>query len=116
MQPALWGKNMALELKQQFEAALDVAQWAAEFVGPSARQQIFLAREMEERNDLDAALLRYRRAVSMEPRSAYAHAVLARFYVRVGKNNRAIYHLRTAYRLDPSEPGVRALLQELEEG
>ena len=59
-QASLEGKNRALELKGQFEQALQQAEWAREFVGPSARQQVFLARELEERGDMDGALLRYR--------------------------------------------------------
>jgi tetratricopeptide (TPR) repeat protein len=110
---AHWGKNTALELKEQFGQALRVAEWAAEFVGPTARQQIFLARELEERNDPDAALLRYRQAVAMEPRNAYAHAEMGRFLKRQNKEEAAIEHLLTAYRLNPLEPGVRRLLQEM---
>ncbi|MBN1514502.1 MAG: tetratricopeptide repeat protein [Phycisphaerae bacterium] len=115
MQPALWGKNMALELKRQFEAALAVAKWTAEFVGPSARGQIFLAHELEERNDPDAALLRYRQAVAMEPHNAYANAELGRFYARIRRRTEAVRLLRTAYALNPSEPGVLEALRELGE-
>ncbi len=115
MLPALWGKNMALELKQQFEAALAVAQWTAEFVGPSARGQIFLAHELEKRNDPDAALLRYRQAVAMEPNNAYANAELGRFYARIKRRTEAVRMLRTAYALNPTEPGVLEALRELGE-
>jgi tetratricopeptide (TPR) repeat protein len=112
-EPALWGKNMALELKRQFGDALKVAEWAAEFVGPSAKQQLFLARELEERQDLDAALLRYRQAVAMEPNNASAHAEMGRFLLRIDRRDQAIRHLRTAYRLNPTEPGVREDLLHL---
>ncbi len=115
MLPALWGSNMALELKQQFEAALAVAQWTAEFVGPSARGQIFLAHELEERNDMDAALLRYRQAVAMEPNNPYANAELGRFYARINRRTEAGRMLRTAYTLNPTEPGVVEALRELGE-
>lgn len=111
--PALWGKNMALELKRQFRDALQVAEWAAEFVGPSAEQQLFLARELEEREDLDAALLRYRQAVAMEPNNARAHADMGRFLLRIDRRDEAIDHFRTAYRLNPTEPGVRKQLLNL---
>jgi tetratricopeptide (TPR) repeat protein len=113
MEPALWGKNMALEAKQRFEAALAVAKWAVQYVTPTARQQIFLARELEERADPDGALLRYRQAVELEPGSAYAHAELGRFYVRIGRKAEARDALLTAYRLDPTEPGVLDALREL---
>ncbi|MHC4093881.1 MAG: tetratricopeptide repeat protein [Planctomycetota bacterium] len=112
-QPALLGKNIALELKGQFQEALEVAEWAAEFVGPSAQQQIFLARELEQRGDLDAALLRLRQAVAMEPDSAAAHEALGMFYLRIGKRPVAIRHLTASYRLDPSRPGPADALTEL---
>jgi tetratricopeptide (TPR) repeat protein len=112
-EPALWGKNMALELKRQFHDALQVAEWAAEFVGPSAQQQLFLAHELEEREDLDAALLRYRQAVAMEPNNAHAQAEMGRFLLRIDRRDQAARHLRAAYRLNPTEPGVREDLLKL---
>lgn len=114
MEPAHWGKNMALEAKERFESALAVAEWAVEYVVPTARQQLFLARELEERADPDGALLRYRQAVELEPDSAYAHAALGRFYARIGKKKEAREALITAYRLDPTEPGVLDALRELD--
>ena len=112
-QPALLGKNRALELKGQFEEALRVAKWAADFVGPAARQQIFLARELEERGDLDAAQLRYRQAVAVEPDNAAAHEELGRFFLRNEKRDLAIGELLSAYQLDPRRPGLREALTEL---
>lgn len=112
-QPALLGKNIALELKGQFEEALGVAEWAVEFVGPSARQQLFLARELEERGDLDAALLRLRQAVAMEPDNAAAHQALGDFYRRIGKREAAIRHLTASYRLDPSRSGAAEALSDM---
>ncbi len=112
-QAALLGKNLALELKGQFEAAVAVAEWAAEFVGPSARQQMFLASEMEERGDLDAALLRLRQAVAMEPDNAAAHESIGGLYLRSGKPELALRHLNRANRLDPGRPDTLALLEEL---
>ncbi|MFQ5491223.1 MAG: tetratricopeptide repeat protein, partial [Phycisphaerae bacterium] len=100
-QAALMGKNSALELKGRFEKALDVAEWAAKYVGPSAMQQVFLAREMEERGDLDSAHVRLRQAVAMEPNNADAHEALGRFYHRHGQRKLAIGHLGRAYALDP---------------
>ena len=114
MEPALWGKNMALELRKQFEEALKVAQWAAEFVGPSAKAQVFLAHELEERNDLDAALLRYQQAIGMEPGNAFPRAEMGRFLARIDRKAEAIRHLRAAYRLNPVEPGVVEALRELD--
>ncbi|MFH0982522.1 MAG: tetratricopeptide repeat protein [Planctomycetota bacterium] len=112
-QAALLGKNLALELKGQFEEALKHAEWAREFVGPSAKQQIFLAHELEERGDLDGALLRYRQGVAMEERNAAAHAELGKFFYRQKRFDEAVEHLQAAYRLNRDEPGVRRLLEQL---
>ncbi|HUU85048.1 MAG TPA: hypothetical protein VM243_16225 [Phycisphaerae bacterium] len=113
LQAALVGKNIALELKGQFEEALAVAEWAAEFVGPAAKQQIFLAREMEERGDLDAARLRLLQAVAMEPGNAAAHEELGFFYRRIDEHSLALRHLTRANRLDPTRPRAAAALREL---
>jgi len=112
-QRAWRGKNEALELKGQADAALKEAEWAMAFVGPSATQQVFLAGELEERGDLDGALLRYRQAVAMEPQSAHAHAEFGRFLHRIENDEMAIVHLSRAYALNPLEPGVAMLLADL---
>ncbi len=105
-QASIEGKNRALELKGQFDEALEQAEWAAEFVGPSARQQIFLAEELEERGDLDGALLRYRQAVAMEPGNPGAHVAFAKFLMRRNNETAAIQHLQVAYRLNPRDKWV----------
>jgi tetratricopeptide (TPR) repeat protein len=112
-QSALLGKKRALKLKGQFDAALRHAEWVSVFVGPAAEQQIFLARELEERGDMDAALLRYRQAVAMEEDHAGAHAELGRFLHRQGRGEAAIPHLQESYRLDPTDREVLRLLVEL---
>ena len=105
-QASIVGKNLALELKGQFDEALKHAEWAAEFVGPSAKQHMFLAQELEERGDTDGARLRYRQAVAMEPRSFEAHQAFAKFLLRHKNESGAIYHLQTAYRLNPRDQWV----------
>ena len=105
-QPAIEGKNVALKLKGQFEEALRHAEWAAEFVGPSARQYLFLAKELEERGDVDGALLRYRQAVATEPYKPEAHIAFAQFLFRFNDEESAVYHLQMAYHLDPKNPWV----------
>ena len=105
-QASIEGKNLALELKGRFDEALEHAEWAAEFVGPSAKQYMFLAEELEERGDVDGALVRYRQAVAVEPRNAGAHVALARFLLRHDNEPAAIGHLQAAYRLDPRDPWV----------
>jgi tetratricopeptide (TPR) repeat protein len=109
-EPALIGKNNALELKGESEKALAVAEWARKYVGPSARQQIFLAREYEQRGDVDSAELRYRQGVAMERDSALANAELGKFYYRQNLPDRARPYLERAYALDPRTPGVAIML------
>ena len=113
LQQAWRGKNEALELKGRADLALRDAEWAMAFVGPSARQQLFLAGELEERGDLDGALLRYRQAVAMEPNNPRAHAEFGTFLHRMENDEMAIVHLNRAYTLSPVEPGVAKLLTEL---
>lgn len=105
-QASLEGLNITLELKGQFEEALAHAQWAADFVGPSARQYLFLADEYEQRGDLDGALLRYRQAVAMEPDSAAAHVATAKFLIRRNHPEAAYHHLVEAKRIDPRNAWV----------
>ena len=100
-QASLEGLNRALELKGQFDEALRHAEWATEFVGPSSKQQIFLAGVLEERGDIDGALLRHRQSIAMEPSNPVAHVAFAEFLFRIGKDEPAIKHLQHAYRLDP---------------
>jgi len=109
-QASLEGRNIALRLKGQFDVALQNAEWAARFVGPSARQYIFLARELEQRGDVDGAYLRYRQAVAMEPGNAAAHTAFSRFLIKESNERAAIFHLRIAYRLDPLDEWVTAEL------
>ena len=105
-QASMEGMNTALELKGQFDTALRHAEWAAEYVGPSARQYIFLAKELEERGDVDGALLRYRQAVAMEPGNPKAHVAFAKFLLRAKNEPAAIHHLQAAYRLNPLDEWV----------
>ena len=111
-QASLEGKRIALKLKGQFDEALKHAEWAAEFVGPSAKQYVLLARELEQRGDEDAALLRYRQAVAIEPKNAEAHRAFAKFLLACENDPAAVYHLQQAYRLNPGDPWVIAELAE----
>lgn len=112
MQAALVARNEALELKGSYDEALREAEWAMAFVGPSARTQLFMADELEERGDVDGALLRYRQAVAMEPDNAGAHAAFGRFLRRIGKQEAALTHLKRAYKINPLEPGVAEMLTD----
>ena len=75
-------------------------------IGPSAKQYIFLARELEERGDSDGAFLRLRQAVAVQPGSAEAHRAFARFLLKSANEDAAIFHLQQAYRLDPTDQWV----------
>ncbi len=102
MPTALRGMNHALEVRGDSDEALESARWASEIVGPSAAQQLFLAREYAERGDADQALLCYRQAVAMEPTNPTAHWALGMFYLTLDRRSDGVEHLQTAYRLDPT--------------
>lgn len=105
-QASLEGKRIALKLKGQFDKALQHAEWAAEFVGPSAIQYMMLAAELEERGEFDKALVRYRQAVGIEPRNAAAHKAFARFLLTHEDEEAAVFHLQESYKADPGDPWV----------
>ena len=105
-QASLEGLNKALELKGQFDEALAKAEWAAKVVGPSARQFVFLAQELDERGDVDGALLRYRQAVAVESDNFDAHVAFAKFLLRHHNEAAAVHHLKIAYRLNPRDSWV----------
>lgn len=102
-QPSIEAKNNALELQGRFDEALQHAEWTAQFVGPAARQYVFLAGEYEERGDIDGALLRYKQAIAMEPDNADAHVAFAKFLLRTDNESAAVHYLKAAYRLDPTD-------------
>jgi tetratricopeptide (TPR) repeat protein len=105
-QASLEGKNIALKLRGQFDEALHQREWAAEFVGPSATQFILLAKELEQRGDLEGALLRYRQAVAMEPNRFEARVALAAFLIETENTDAALSQLRIAHRLNPKDQWV----------
>ena len=105
-QASIEGLNVALELEGKFDEALERAEWTATFVGPSARQYIFLAGELEERGDVDGALLRYRQAVAVDPQNPAGHVAFAKFLLRHGNERAAIHHLQVAYRVNPLDEWV----------
>lgn len=100
-QPSLEGENVALELKGNFDEALDNVEWATKNIGPSAKQQIFLARELEERGDFDGARLRYKQAIAMESENPKPYIAFSEFLFRQGRDDDAVRHLKLAYDLDP---------------
>jgi len=111
--PAIIGKNRAQELRGQSEEALKSAHWAANFVGPSAKQQIFLAGEYEERGDVDGAFLRLQQALAMEPDNPAVHNAFGDFYRRQGERKTAIRAYRRSLKLDPAQPDVVKTLREI---
>lgn len=99
-------KADALELKGRYAEALRLSIWAKDNAGRTVRQLVNVAREFEQRGDMDTALTRYRQAVAVEPDNALARAELGRFLARQKRYRQAVTVLEQAYRLDPSEPGV----------
>jgi tetratricopeptide (TPR) repeat protein len=114
-QPAIIGKNRALELKGQYEEALRTAHWAARFVGPSAEQFLFLGAEYEQRSDYDAAFLRYRQAVALEPSNPETHKAMGLLFRRTGNEQKAVEALMRSLQLDPTQADVASALREMGE-
>ena len=114
-QPAVIGKNRALELEGQFEEALESAHWAARYVGPSAEQFLFLGAEYEERGDLDAAFLRYRQAYKLEPQNPKTHKAIGLLFRRAGRDQAAVDALMRSLHLDPTQADVAQVLNEMGE-
>ena len=112
-QPAIAGLNEAQELRGQYDEALETAEWASRVVGPSARQQIFLAREYAERGDADRALLAYRQAIAMEPANPTPYWALGMFYIDIGRHADGIAKLQQAYRLNPARTAIADQLRRL---
>lgn len=113
LQKAVEAKSDALELKGRAEDALRSAEWAMTYVNSSVNQQLYVAKELEERGDADGALLRYRQAVAIEPKNPKAHAEFGRFLYRAGQQDYALAELARAYELNPVEPGVAHLLTQI---
>lgn len=105
-QAAIEGKMIALKLKGQFDKAIEHAEWAAKFVGPSSKQYLFLASELEESGDIDSALLRYRQGVAVDSQNPDVHITFAKFLIRHDNEDAAIHHMQVAYRLNPRNEWV----------
>lgn len=103
---ALMAKNRALELRGEYDKAMAVVKESADLLGPSAKTKIRVAKEYEQRGEIDEALRTFRLAVAGEPLNPRARLELARFYMRINRRNDAISELRRAYRLDQSLPEV----------
>jgi tetratricopeptide (TPR) repeat protein len=99
-------KASALELMGRYDEALRLSIWAKDNAGRTIRQLVNVAVQLEQRGDVDAALTKYRQAIAIEPDSALAYAEMGRFFVRMGRTDDGVEALETAYRLNPSEPGV----------
>lgn len=110
---ALTGLNQAQEMRGEFSEALETTKWASQVVGPSARHQLLLANEYEQRGDADNALLAYKQAVAMEPGNPRPHYELGLFYAKLNRRQEAIEHLDQAYRLDPTQTIVADELKRL---
>lgn len=110
---AVQAKADALKLKGENQAALQVANWAAAYVGPQAKMLILKARQYAQAGDIDNAQLSFQQAVSIEEKNPAAHAELGLFYMRCGNKTKAIESLQRSYDLDPGSPSVVAALAKL---
>lgn len=112
-QRAIAGLNDALEHRGKYAEALETAEWASKVVGPSIRQQLFLAKEYAERGDADKALLTYKQAVAMEPANPTPYWALGLFYIEIGRLDDGIAKIQQAYRLDPAQTAIADHLRRL---
>jgi len=106
-------KADALILKGKHKDALDVATWAASYVGPQAKMHIFKARQFAQAGEIDKAELYFKQAVSVEPENPAAYAELGLFYMRCGNDAEAVKALQKAHSMRPGSPGVVAALARL---
>ena len=111
--PAARAKSTVLEMKGEYEKALEVAKWSSLHAGATARAYVDWARRLEAHRDFDEAKMRYEQAVSVEPENAWAHAQIGGFFQRLGDRRRAVAAFRMAYRISPLERGVAKALREL---
>ncbi|MCH8852138.1 MAG: tetratricopeptide repeat protein [Planctomycetes bacterium] len=107
------GLNDTLELRGRHAEALRTAEWASKMIGPSARQQLYLADEYAQRGDADRALVTYKQAVAMEPANPTPYWALGRFYLKLGRRADAVASLQQAYRLDPTRTAIADELRNL---
>lgn len=106
-------KADALVLKGKHKDALEVATWAASYVGPQAKMHIFKARQFAQAGEIDKAELYFKQAVSVEPENPAAYAELGLFYMRCGNDAEAVKALQKAHAMRPGSPGVVAALARL---
>jgi len=74
------------------------------------QSQSSLANALYERGDVDAAIERYRLAISIDPSQPTPRQNLATAYLRKGQVDEAIAELTTATDLNPGDPEARAKL------
>lgn len=110
---AVQGKNRALELRGEYDKAIETLKESEKLLGPSAAYKIMIARDYEQRGDHDNALTAYRQAIALEPLNAVAHAELGRFYQRIGRKQDAIDELVRAHRINPDRADVADDLRAL---
>ncbi|MFQ5411426.1 MAG: tetratricopeptide repeat protein [Phycisphaerae bacterium] len=110
---AIKGEAEALRLRSRHQAALDIARWVATQSGYRAKKLILEAHEYANAGDLDNAQLSFKKATSVEPDNARAHAELGLFYFRLGNDAEAVKCLSRAYELNPRVPGVLQALLDL---
>lgn len=98
----------------KFDEACDVFNGVRAMLPSSEVPEVALGTVTFRRGDFEVAARHYRRAVHLNPRSAFAHAHLGELSIFQKDKEAARVHLKTAMELDPrGETGrmARALLE-----
>jgi len=72
--------------------------------------RIRVAEMYEKLGDLDNAELNYRKAAAMPPPNVDTQVKMGQFYERIGKKDLAAQAFKSAYKLDPTKPGLPEML------
>jgi len=90
---------------------------AAFIVGRSNLAKIYLDKggKYFEQNELDKAMVEYKKAVRLDPELTEAHLALAEIYLRKDKLDEALEELLKAAELQPGRPEVRTKLKQIYE-
>jgi tetratricopeptide (TPR) repeat protein len=105
--------GVALFLQKKHQAAAGYFRKATELKPDFAQAHFDLGHCLREQGDDAGAIAAFGAAIHCKPDYASAHINLAAVLLKRGRRDEAVEHLREAVRLNPREPGVRKLLDEL---
>jgi tetratricopeptide (TPR) repeat protein len=109
---AISAKNEALETRDKYEEAIEVAQRATEVNRGESEHFAYLGTEYMQRGDYDNALRCFKTSLDIQE-NAKAYAGLGELYTRVGNQQMAIDAYRRAYEMDPTNKKVARSLDKL---